>query len=100
MKITKLLTYSGHKTTDASEGGAGEIIGLAGCDEIDIGDTLAADESAEALPFVEIDPPTIQMEIAVNDGPLAGRGRQESHFPSDSGKASARDEIQHFHQGP
>ena len=73
VKITKLLTYSGHKTTDASEGGAGEIIGLAGCDEIDIGDTLAADESAEALLFVEIDPPTIQMEIAVNDGPLAGR---------------------------
>ncbi len=73
LKITKLLTYSGLKTTDTNEGGAGEIIGLAGCEEIDIGDTLSADESADALPFVEIDPPTIQMEFAVNDGPFAGQ---------------------------
>ena len=73
LKITKLFTYRGLRTTDAYEGAAGEIIGIAGCEEIDIGDTLSADESADALPFVEIDPPTIQMEFAVNDGPLAGR---------------------------
>ena len=73
MKITKLLTYSGLKTTDAAGGSAGEIIGIAGCEEIDIGDTLAADESDEPLPFMEIDPPTIQMEFAVNDGPYAGQ---------------------------
>ena len=73
VKITKLLSYNGLKTNDVESGGAGEIIGLAGFEEIDIGDTLAAEESAEALPFVAIDPPTIRMEFAVNDGPFAGR---------------------------
>ncbi len=72
-KVTKLFTYSGMKTEDTILGGAGDIIGLSGLEEIDIGDTLSADPEAERLPFVEIDPPTIKMEFAVNDGPLAGR---------------------------
>lgn len=72
-KITKLFTYSGVGTSDTVTGFAGDIVGLSGLDEIDIGETLAADPEAEALPFMEIDPPTIQMEFAVNDGPLAGR---------------------------
>ncbi len=72
-KVTKLFTYSGITTSDAEEGIAGDIIGLSGLEDIDIGDTLVADPKAEPLPFMEIDPPTIQMEFAVNDGPLAGR---------------------------
>jgi len=72
-KVTKLFTYSGITTADAEVGIAGDIIGLSGLEEIDIGDTLAAEPQAERLPFMEIDPPTIQMEFAVNDGPLAGR---------------------------
>ena len=73
MKVTKLFTYTGLKTADAHDGGAGDIVGLAGLDAIDIGETLAEDPEAGPLPFVEIDPPTIQMEFCVNDGPLAGR---------------------------
>ncbi|MCB1122229.1 MAG: translational GTPase TypA, partial [Verrucomicrobiae bacterium] len=73
VKITKLFTYNGLKASDSDEGVAGDIIGLAGFETIDIGDTLAATADAEPLPFVEIDPPTIQMEFSVNDGPLAGR---------------------------
>jgi len=73
VKITRLFTYSGVKSSDSAEGIAGDIIGLAGFEEIDIGDTLSATTDAESLPFVEIDPPTIQMEFSVNDGPLAGR---------------------------
>jgi GTP-binding protein len=73
VKITKLFTYSGVKSSDSIEGIAGDIIGLAGFEDIDIGDTLAANGDAAALPFVEIDPATIQMEFSVNDGPLAGR---------------------------
>jgi GTP-binding protein len=72
-KVTKLFTYSGVSASDAESGFAGDIIGLSGLDEIDIGETLAANAESEPLPFVEIDPPTIQMEFAVNDGPLAGR---------------------------
>jgi GTP-binding protein len=73
VKITKLFTYSGVKSSDSIEGIAGDIIGLAGFEDIDIGDTLAASIEGEALPFVEIDPATIQMEFSVNDGPLAGK---------------------------
>lgn len=73
VKITKLFTYSSVKDSESIEGIAGDIIGLAGFDDIDIGDTLSANPEAESLPFVEIDPATIQMEFSVNDGPLAGR---------------------------
>ncbi len=73
VKITKLFTYSSVKPSDSIEGIAGDIIGLAGFEDIDIGDTLSATTDAEPLPFVEIDPATIQMEFSVNDGPLAGR---------------------------
>jgi len=72
-KITKLFTFTGITTEDAPEGVAGDIIGLAGFEDIGIGDTLAVEPTAEAVPFVAIDPPTIQMEFAVNDGPFAGR---------------------------
>jgi GTP-binding protein len=46
VKITKLFTYSGVKSSDSVEGIAGDIIGLAGFEEIDIGDTLAAKPDA------------------------------------------------------
>ncbi len=52
---------------------AGNIVGLAGFEEIYIGETLADSEEREAVPFVDIDPPTIKMQFVVNDSPLAGR---------------------------
>ena len=73
VKVTKVFEYSGVSTHDSASGEAGNIVGISGFGELDIGDTLCADPEAEALPFVEIDPPTIQMEFAVNDGPFAGR---------------------------
>ncbi|MGJ3241878.1 MAG: translational GTPase TypA [Opitutales bacterium] len=73
VRITRLFTFSNVKTSDLVEGIAGDIIGLAGFEDVAIGDTLAMRAEAERLPFVEIDPPTIQMEFCVNDGPFAGR---------------------------
>lgn len=72
-KVTKIFEYSGVGTRDSIEGLPGNIIGLAGLEDVNIGDTLVMDEITEALPFVVIDPPTIEMEFAVNDGPFAGR---------------------------
>ena len=66
-KIIKLKQFAGLQTNDVTSATAGDIAGLAGFDEVDIGDTLAA-EDAEPLPFVEIDPATVQMEFSVNDG--------------------------------
>ncbi len=73
VKITKLFTYTGLSTEDAPESVAGDIVGLAGFEGIGIGQTVAAEADAEPLPFPEIDPPTIEMEFSVNDGPFAGR---------------------------
>ena len=73
IKIIKLKQFAGLQTNDVTQAVAGDIAGLAGFDEVDIGDTLAKSDDAEPLPFVEIDPATVQMEFSVNDGPLAGR---------------------------
>ena len=54
-------------------GGAGNIVGISGFEDVDIGDTLTADEDGHALPFTQIDPPTLEMQFCVNDGPLVGR---------------------------
>jgi len=72
-KITKLFEYSGLETSNMAVGVAGNIIGISGFEDIDIGETICANDTQEPLPFVEIDPPTIQMQFAVNDGPLSGR---------------------------
>jgi GTP-binding protein len=72
-KVTKVFEYSGLHTQESANAVAGNIIGLSGFEDIDIGDTLAADPEAHPLPFTQIDPPTLEMQIAVNDGPLVGR---------------------------
>ena len=72
-KITKVLEYSGLGTIETQNAVAGNIVGLSGFEDIDIGDTLTADPEGHALPFTEIDPPTLEMQLAVNDGPLVGR---------------------------
>jgi GTP-binding protein len=73
-KVMKTFTYSGLATEDSEGCGAGGIVGIAaGIENIDIGETLAATATQEALPFVEIDPPTVSMEFSINDGPLGGK---------------------------
>ncbi len=73
-KVMKTFTYSGLATQDSEGCGAGGIVGIAaGIENIDIGETLSGTPDAEPLPFVEIDPPTVQMQFSINDGPLAGR---------------------------
>ncbi|WP_221030912.1 translational GTPase TypA [Actomonas aquatica] len=72
-KITKVIEFSGLGTTETSHAVAGNIVGLSGFEDIDIGDTLTADAEGHALPFTDIDPPTLEMQLAVNDGPLVGK---------------------------
>ncbi len=72
-KVTKVFQYTTLTTSDSVEGGAGDIVGISGLEDVDIGQTIAGAADAPALPFVAIDPPTIVMQFAVNDGPLAGR---------------------------
>jgi GTP-binding protein len=71
--VTKVFEFSGMKSAESVTGDAGTIVGVSGFDELEIGDTLCHSEEVEPIPFTELDPPTIQMQFAVNDGPLAGR---------------------------
>ena len=72
-KISKIFEYNALATTEATEGIAGNIVGLSGFEDVDIGETIATDEESVPIPFVEIDPPTVMMTFAVNDGPFSGR---------------------------
>ncbi len=71
-KITKIFEFTGLGTSESAAATAGNIVGLSGFEDIDIGDTITADENGHALPFTQIDPPTLEMQIGVNDGPLVG----------------------------
>ena len=71
-KVTKIFEFTGLGQREVEVANAGNIIGLAGFEDVDIGDTLDVREDAHALPFTQIDPPTLEMQFAVNDGPLVG----------------------------
>jgi GTP-binding protein len=71
--VTALFGHQGLERIEIKHAGAGDIIGLAGFEEVAIGETLTDKEERQALEFVDIDPPTIQMNFVVNDSPLAGK---------------------------
>jgi GTP-binding protein len=71
--VTALFSHEGLERVEIKTAADGDIIGLAGFEEIAIGETLTDLEERPALEFVDIDPPTIQMNFLVNDSPLAGR---------------------------
>ena len=72
-RITKLLGYEGLKQVEIGEAETGDIVTIAGFDEVGIGETLAAADNPVGLPYVSIDEPTISMNFIVNNGPFAGR---------------------------
>ncbi len=72
-KISMFYTFAGLTQQRIEEAHAGNLVGLTGFEEIAIGESFVATETTPALPFVDIDPPTITMTIGVNDGPLSGR---------------------------
>ena len=72
-KVTKIFEFTGLGTVEAPTANAGNIVGIAGFEDIDIGDTITVEETGHALPFTQIDPPTLEMQFCVNDGPLVGK---------------------------
>ncbi len=72
-KVTMLYHFEGMKRIEIQEAHAGDIVGITGFEDVFIGETICDSELRPALPYIPIDPPTIQMEFAVNDGPLAGK---------------------------
>jgi GTP-binding protein len=72
-RISKLLGYEGLQQVEIAEAFTGDIVTIAGFDDVGIGETLAAAENPSALPYVSIDEPTIAMNFIVNSSPFAGR---------------------------
>ncbi len=70
---TAILAYQGLERVEVDEASAGEIVAVAGFDEIGIGDTIADPQRPQALPSVVIEEPTLRMTFAVNKSPFAGR---------------------------
>jgi GTP-binding protein len=72
-KVTAIFGHQGLAKVDLPEASAGDIVGICGFEDVFIGETITDSDTREALPFVDIDPPTIAMGICINDSPLAGR---------------------------
>ena len=75
-KVTKLYAFDGLKRIEIQEAAAGDIVCLAGIDDITIGETIADAEHRIAIPPVAIDEPTVSMIFGVNTSPMAGRDGQ------------------------
>ena len=73
VKISNLYTYNGLKREEAEEAKLGDIVAVSGISDINIGETIADAQNPEALPFIEIDEPTLSMNFIVNNSPFAGQ---------------------------
>ncbi len=71
-RVVKLMRFHNLGKEEVKEASIGEIVCVAGIADINIGDTLCDAAAPEALPFVDIDEPTIAMTFSVNDSPFAG----------------------------
>jgi len=76
-RISKLIGFNGLERTYLDVAYAGDIIGIAGFSDIQIGETVTSLENPQALPLINVDEPTLKMNFSVNDSPFAG---QEGKF--------------------
>lgn len=76
-KIEKIFTYRGLGKEETDQAEAGDIVAVCGVAAASIGDTIATGENPEALPTIELEPPTLSIYIGPNTSPLKG---QEGEF--------------------
>ena len=72
-RITKLFAFEGLTRAEVSEAAAGEIVALAGIEDVQIGETVADFDNPTALPPIHVDEPTLSMNFIVNNSPFAGK---------------------------
>jgi GTP-binding protein len=72
-RVTKIYVFEGLKRVEVQEASAGDIIALAGMEDVDIGETIAEASDPTPLPFVSIEEPTLSMNFVVNNSPFAGQ---------------------------
>ncbi len=76
-KIDKIFVYHGLGKEEVDSASAGDIVAISGIAQANIGDTIATGEAPEALPTIELEPPTLSIYIGPNTSPLKG---QEGEF--------------------
>lgn len=73
LRISQLYVFEGLKREPVERAGIGEIVALAGFDDIEIGDTITSLDNPRPLPVIAVDEPTISMIFSVNNSPFAGK---------------------------
>jgi GTP-binding protein len=73
LKVSKLQVYHGMQLQEAEAVNVGDIVVLAGIEEVKIGDTICNRNAPDALPRIRVDEPTVSMQFVVNDSPLSGK---------------------------
>ena len=71
-KVTKLFGFKDLGRVEIEEASAGDIVGVAGFSDIQIGETICSLNEPNPLPLIHVDEPTLQMNFSVNDSPFAG----------------------------
>ena len=72
VRITKLFAFSGDRREPVESAATGDIVAVAGMDDVTVGVTFTDPDDPRPLPLIEIDPPTISMNFIPNDSPFAG----------------------------
>lgn len=72
-RISSLMTFEGLERVETKEAVCGDIVAIAGIDDITIGETISDPENPTALPVLSIEEPTVRMSFEVNSSPFAGR---------------------------
>ena len=72
-KLTAIYQFDGLGRQQVAEAKAGDIVCFSGIENVNIGNTICAPDHIEAIPFVKISEPTVEMTFSVNNSPFAGR---------------------------
>ena len=73
LKVSKLQVYEGMQLKDIDEVQPGDIVVLAGIEDVKIGDTICNQQSPRALPRIRVDEPTVSMMFSINNSPFGGK---------------------------
>lgn len=73
IRISKIFRFEGNEKVAVDKAGTGEIVAVAGMDDVTVGVTFTDPDDPRPLPLIDIDPPTLSMNFIPNDSPFAGR---------------------------
>lgn len=73
VKISNIMTYMGLQRVETDIAETGDIVAIAGIENLSISDTICHPDKIEPMPSLELDPPTLSIELWVNDSPIAGK---------------------------